>query len=186
MYKICKTEQSFKRQRLIEDILIQMMQKEHFSNIKISELCLKAEIPRKAFYRYFDTKEDVLYAIVDHALLDFVDYCNLKVKNEMLTNVKIMEDYYRFWKGKSSLIKALENSNSCSLLVERTVYLENNGIGNFPSRESNNNFDAHNVFSYTGLFSLMIAWLRTDSKTPEEMAELTVDLLTKPLYSKNK
>ena len=183
MYKVCKTQQSYQRQRLIEDVLIQMMQKEHFSNIKISELCQKADIPRKAFYRYFDTKEDVLYAVIDHTLLDFVSFSGENVRENIFTSVDVMEELYKFWSSHRELIRALETSNCVGLLVERAVFLEIYGEGNVISENYvNNELLERNVFAYTGVFSVMITWLRVNDKTPREMAEITVDLLTKPLF----
>lgn len=41
----------------------------------IMELCSWLDIPRKAFYRYFSSKEGALYALIDHTLMDFsVDF----------------------------------------------------------------------------------------------------------------
>ena len=183
MYKICKTQQSYQRQRIIEDVLIQMMLKEQFNTIKISELCEIAEIPRKAFYRYFDTKEDVLYAVIDHTLMDFANICGLTVTDKIFTDIDIMVKFYEFWKERSSFIKALENSNCSSLLVERTVFLEMNGVGNVINVHSiKDGLFERNVFAYTGIFSIMLTWLRTNDKTPREMAEITVGIMTKPLF----
>ena len=60
MYKICKTKQSADRQRYISDVLFKMLLRHSIDEISISSLCQKAKIPRKAFYRYFDTLEDVV------------------------------------------------------------------------------------------------------------------------------
>ncbi len=39
----------------------------------IMELCSWLDIPRKAFYRYFSSKEGALYALIDHTLMDLLD-----------------------------------------------------------------------------------------------------------------
>lgn len=70
MYKLCKIEESANRQRKIENVLIDMMQKQDFSKIKVNELCKRADIPRKTFYAYFDSKEDVLNALIEHTIYD--------------------------------------------------------------------------------------------------------------------
>ena len=64
MYKLCKIEKSANRQREVENMLMYMMEKQEFSKIKVSELCEKAKIPRKSFYVYFESKEDVLHALL--------------------------------------------------------------------------------------------------------------------------
>ena len=57
MYNLCKTEQSALRQRQIEDTLLSEMAVRRYEGISVSDLCQKSAIPRKAFYRYFSSKE---------------------------------------------------------------------------------------------------------------------------------
>ena len=54
MYKLCKTEQSVRRQREIENCLFDILKEKKYDEITITELCERMNIPRKAFYRYFD------------------------------------------------------------------------------------------------------------------------------------
>lgn len=60
MYKVCKTRQSAQRQRYISDVLFQMLRKNKLDDISICSFCRKAKIPRRTFYRYFDTLRDVV------------------------------------------------------------------------------------------------------------------------------
>ena len=53
MYKLCKSEQSARRQRELELGLLEAMQTQLYEDISISELCDRLAIPRKSFYRYF-------------------------------------------------------------------------------------------------------------------------------------
>ena len=85
MYKICKTEESSARQRSVEQTLQQMLLSRQIENISVSDLCMAAGIPRNSFYRYFDSCEDVLYALIDHTLLD------------------INEDVFLHWNGNPNL-----------------------------------------------------------------------------------
>ena len=57
MYKQCQTEQSTARQRQLEQGLLQIMQKRHYDEISVSDLCEELGIPRKSFYRYFASKD---------------------------------------------------------------------------------------------------------------------------------
>ena len=57
MYKFCKTEQSFQRQRELEQGLLAMMEHHRFEEISVSDLCDRLNIPRKSFYRYFSSKD---------------------------------------------------------------------------------------------------------------------------------
>lgn len=74
MYKICQTEKSLRRQRELENGFLDYLATVSFNQVTIAELCRHLQIPRKTFYRYFDTKEDILYALIDHRLADMDEY----------------------------------------------------------------------------------------------------------------
>ncbi len=75
MYKRCITEQSARWQRELEQGLLEIMATRRYEDITIMELCSWLDIPRKAFYRYFSSKEGAIYALIDHTLMDFsVDF----------------------------------------------------------------------------------------------------------------
>ena len=74
MYKLCKTEQSARRQRQLEDGLLAAMQNMRYEDISISDLCQQLGIPRKSFYRYFTNKEGALYGLLDHNLMEFESF----------------------------------------------------------------------------------------------------------------
>ena len=61
MYKICKTEESIKRQIEVETALYELLKKKDYVDITVTELCVAVNMPRKTFYRYFDEKTDEIY-----------------------------------------------------------------------------------------------------------------------------
>ncbi len=75
MYKKCKTLQSAQRQQHIIETLISLMQTNTYDEISVSTLCEHAEIPRKTFYRYFDSKEDLLQATLDSLRVNVSPIC---------------------------------------------------------------------------------------------------------------
>ena len=74
MYKYCATEESARRQRQLEQCLLELMLTENYPQITISQICDLAGISRKSFYRYFTSKEGCLYALLDHAVFDGASY----------------------------------------------------------------------------------------------------------------
>ena len=70
MYKTCHTEESTRRQRELEQGLLEAMGRQPYKKITLTELCRQLNVPRKTFYRYFPTKEDCLLALIDHTLSD--------------------------------------------------------------------------------------------------------------------
>ena len=85
MYKLCKTEQSAQRQRMLEQGLLKAMLTQHFDEISVSDLCDEIGIPRKSFYRYFSGKDGALYALIDHTLLTYDGFVLDGKRTETLT-----------------------------------------------------------------------------------------------------
>lgn len=73
MYKLCQSEKSYQRQRELELGLLQLMLKQDYADITVSQLCEYMDIPRKSFYRYFASKDGVLYALIDHTIVDYFE-----------------------------------------------------------------------------------------------------------------
>ena len=71
MYKLCKTEQSAKRQRDIENCLLELLSTRRYEDVTITEICEKMNMPRKSFYRYFDGKEGVMQSLIQHTMMDY-------------------------------------------------------------------------------------------------------------------
>lgn len=44
---------------------MELLQTRSFSQVRVSELCRRAGVPRKTFYRYFDSKEDIIRYLAD-------------------------------------------------------------------------------------------------------------------------
>lgn len=110
MYKMCKTEKSIERQKLFQTTLLEMMKKQTYQGITVTSLCKEMQIPRKTFYRYYDTLEDVLHLLLDDTVREAFLY--LEVKADLI-------GFYTYWKRKKSFLDVLERSGLSSLLVNR-------------------------------------------------------------------
>lgn len=186
MYKLCKTEQSAKRQREIENCLFDIMCVKDYDDITITEICDKMSMPRKAFYRYFDSKEDALMAMLDHSLSEYdgfsVDRSN--ETNRML--VSELEEYFIFWKQRRELLSALDRSSLLGVLTQRII--------NYPLKDRivtakflpNDNDKAREMifkFALSGLMNTMICWYQNGFKeSTREMAETSCRMLREPLF----
>ena len=186
MYKLCKTEQSAARQRAIEDALLKKMELVPFEAITITELCEKINIPRKAFYRYFDSKEDALYGAIFHTMCDYKPRRD-SVSSDGSFLIDELENFFAFWIEKKSVLDVLKKNNMFSILFEATVTFP---INDFITTEKFLPGDSHNMrirvfkFALSGLISLMIEWYGDGfTPAPREMAILSKRLLSNPLFS---
>ena len=187
MYKECKTEQSAKRQYEVEQAFLDLLLTKHYKEITVSELCTFADIPRKAFYRYFDDKEGVLRALIHHTLVRYGEF-SAKTTTARRTVTREIEQFFMYWKEETprKLLKALDGSDLLSELISTSIdfsssrLLNLNKFLNEEDREISNDMFC---FIITGLMALMLSWHREGyKKTTAEMASITCRLLTSPIF----
>ena len=187
MYKLCKTEQSAKRQREIEQGLFEMMKSTSYDNVTVSALCESMNIPRKAFYRYFDSKEDALRAFVDHTMFEFDSYTqseSAKGKRSLVAELKITFDY---WHERKDVLRAFERCGRLDIIFERAVrfpFADKITISRFLPEESDTEREWIFKFIASGITMMIFEWYRSGfSASSEQMAEIAKRIITKPLFS---
>mgnify|MGYP003299808584 CR=1 FL=1 len=77
MYKLCSTEKSAQQQRQLEQAFLTLLLQMPYDSIRISEVCRQAGCSRKVFYRLFESKTDMMMALIDHTLLDFEQHTGI-------------------------------------------------------------------------------------------------------------
>lgn len=184
MYKLCKTEQSAARQRELELALSSMMLLRRYEDISVSEFCNYAGIPRKAFYRYFSSKDGALYALIDHTMLEYEQFRTPHM-DEKRGSMESLECFFRFWHRQKPVLDSLENSGLSGVLLERSIEsIEKNtmlrklipGDSEFAQREILR-------FTVCGIMIMMVNWHHEGYReSPREMAELTRRMLNEPLF----
>lgn len=182
MYKLCKSEQSARRQRDLETGLLAAMGSQHYDSITVSSLCEQLNLPRKSFYRYFDSKEGAFHALLDHTLEDCI-----RLVDSSVTHRESLEQYFTFWLGQKPLLDALSRSGLSGEIVQRTTFMaiQDQGFAgrilrNFPETE----LEHAALFIISGLMALVLQWHHGGYRmTPAQMARSTVTLLTTPLLS---
>ena len=186
MYKLCKTEQSARRQRELEQGLLKAMEQYSYEEISISELCQSMDVPRKTFYRYFSSKDGALYALIDHTLMEYEEFERESHGLEKRTLQRDLERFFRFWQQNSSLIAALDKSGLSGVLFQRAVdyaLTEVTSMNRFLPDESRDVQNNAVMFAVFGLLSMVMRWHNDGYRTPvPELAEMAVRLLTRPLF----
>lgn len=186
MYKLCKTEQSTKRQREIENALLELMSKKQYPEISITELCEKLEMPRKTFYRYFDSKEDTLYALIEHTMSEYQSFPASPNQEGLRTLTGEIENYYKFWICHKPLLDALHKNDMLEKILEVSV--------SFPVKDmvslkkflpDDSEWAREKIFKFAvcGLCFQMLDWYKSGFKTSiADMARLSCRTLSKPLF----
>lgn len=185
MYKLCKTEQSASRQRELEQGLILLMNTIRYEEITVSDFCVHAGIPRKAFYRYFSSKDGALYALLDHTLMEYEAYEAPRVPGEEPTILRDLEQFFLFWQKQKPLLDALEHSGLSGILMERAISyaVRNPMLDRMLFMEDSKTRDHIVQFCICGLMVMMVNWHhRGFQESTLEMAQIAVRLVTQPLF----
>jgi len=187
MYKLCKTEQSARRQRELEQGLLAAMLTQHYDHISVSDLCDQMQIPRKSFYRYFSSKEGALHALIDHTLLEFEGFSATERTGEKRTYHSDLERFFRFWKLQRGLLDALSRSGISGTLVLRSIAHAVSDVGmpvRFLPQQERLAKEHATMFGVCGLMSMVLNWHNNGFILSEtQMASIAVELLTKPLFT---
>ncbi len=183
MYKVCRTEQSIQRQRNLEQGLLKMMLTGSYEDISISDLCDRMKIPRKAFYRYFSSKEGAVYALIDHTMMDF--YAVDDHGPDTGTPRGDLQRFFAFWYDNRFLLDALSRSGLTGVLTERALTLIRQE-GLMPKSKLAGGTvrqELEFTFALCGLMSMILRWHEMGFPiTAREMAETAMSMLSRPLF----
>lgn len=186
MYKLCKTEESARRQRQLEQGLLNMMQTARYEDITVSDLCQRMQIPRKSFYRYFSGKDGALHGLIDHTMMEYEAFSNDHQKGKKRNLQLELETFYEFWLDRRPLLDALQRSGLSGAMIERAVgYSVSDGV--FPARflpDEDMQMRRHVVmFAVCGMLSMVVRWhQRSYRESVTEMARITIRLINQPLF----
>ena len=185
MYKLCKTERSANRQRELEEGLLIAMESRRYEDISVSDLCAQMNIPRKSFYRYFDSKDGALHALIDHTLMEFESFDQIG-KGENRTAEGALESFFLFWTQHQRLLNALDHSGLSGVMIQRGIaqaLREGTAFQRLSPFDSKFVQEQATSFAVCGLMSMLVQWhLSGYQHTPQEMAEIAARLVTQPLF----
>ena len=183
MYKLCKTEESSKRQREVENVLLELMCEKRYEDISVSEICERANMPRKSFYRYFDGKDGAMQSLLYHTLIEF-DMVRLNSVDRKISEE--FESFFSFWKGKKDLIDAFHKSGFIGLLVESATSYAMEQFGDIEKYLSDSEVSEKIIayqFVICGLMTMMINWYRSGfMESIPNISRAATKIITRPLF----
>lgn len=177
MYTLCVTEKTAQQQRQFEQTLLQMLLVSEYDDVTISDLCRKAGLSRKIFYRLFERKADVLYALIDHTLMEASTY----IPDESV-GPGGLHQFFAFWRTQGDLLDVLQNINNSFILTDRAIrfVLNENAEVVHTFGADVGKFGLETIMFYlTGIFTLVLAWHKQGyNHSVDEMSELLMNLLS--------
>ena len=177
MYTLCTTEKTASQQKRFEQTFLQMLLESDYDTITISDLCRRAELSRKIFYRLFEKKADVLYALIDHTLLEGQTY----IPDDSVGPGELHR-FFAFWKSQKDLLDALLKHQNSHMLTDRAIrhiVRENSDIVHTFGADIGSFRMETILFYISGIFSLVLVWHQQGyDHSIDEMSQLLMDLLS--------
>jgi len=179
MYTRCASEKAAAQQRKFEECMLSMLKERLFEDISISELCRRTNLSRKTFYRLYEAKADVIYALIDHAILDSESFVP-----DVSVGPGDMHRFLAYWKSRRELLDVMKANRISSLLSQQAViHIMNEDpeiVRCFGADNSRYGRDSM-IFYVTGLFSLVLEWHNRDfAESIDEMSATLMRLITTP------
>lgn len=174
-----------KSRRAIRNTLFGLMSKKPLSKITVSEICARAEINRKTFYRHYRTIGDVIEELEDEILNEFSAIMRTGNKSVLdvgaaIRDISAMVERRRdFFAGLMKLNSDLFSNGKIKAMLCRMISVSLKNVGALDDEAT---LRAAAEFTVSGVLSLYAAWF--DNGCRDDLAFLTeasVKMTTKGL-----
>lgn len=179
MYKHCTTEESAQRQRQLEQCLLELMADTPYSGITIGQICQQAGVSRKSFYRYFDSKDGCLHALLDHVIIGGYTYY-MTDSDTIYEDLSLCVRFFEYWQQQTQLLDVLERNNQSLLLAQRMVRYLLEGEPEYAHFMGIPPSDVmeHVVYTVSGTMGMVLAWHHAHyPKTAAQMGNILYRLM---------
>ena len=90
MTALCHTEAAIQKKAHMETSLLNLMTQRPYQDITVTDICREANVPRRTFYHYFGSKEDVLEFMIEMLM----QQCFLGVEFDIRLGREHMEESF--------------------------------------------------------------------------------------------
>ncbi len=161
------------------DALLDLMNRYEYDAITISQICRKADLSRRTFYRLYHCKEDML---IEKCTLLMAEYRDLLYRDSPISYIDMASTYFEFCYLHRDFFIQLKKSN---LLSKIFFVIEES----FPElcgslQRSDNSICQSkalryiNSYSIGGLNNMLLQWIRQDmDATPKELLAALTEFL---------
>jgi Transcriptional regulator len=154
----------------ILEAFIQLIHTISYNKITITSICEKAGVPRSTFYRYFNTKEDILEDYIQY----FFETMSYELKQySHITVEDFIKLHFSFFKDNSSYFKALKKIHCEYIFFD---YISNEQLYYNFHGDNKNNVLYHAIFFTSIIFNWVIS---QNQPSIEYMSHLVMNLLSK-------
>lgn len=165
--------------------LFDLLQNRDYHAITIAQITDKAGLGRRTFYRYFQTKDEVIKytteLLMDELALTFME-------NHVDSLYSVAVSYFQFWENYVDVLLLLEKARLLHFIEESLPSLIHKAAqktGHYPQELSQEEIALIReqskyefAFKLAGFWSVTLVWCsEKNRKTPAEMATLIAEML---------
>lgn len=175
------------RQKLA-DALVELCEEKSYYDITIEEICKRAQLYRSTFYRYFETKDEMLRQI-EHEYVEETRSLTKSLENfhynaseeEMLLFRKELTADMEYHRANAKLCRMLLSPAGDLYFRQRMTAsigeaVEKN-FRRFGNPTNSSDFRYLINFFASGFISTIYEWLQKDDKTPEQIADFLLAMI---------
>ncbi|WP_028562664.1 TetR/AcrR family transcriptional regulator [Paenibacillus pinihumi] len=158
--------------RWLCEAMLELLKEKPYHQITVTEICQKADLVRKTFYRHFTCKESVLVAIMDMMYEEFNDY----VQDHRIEPYDIPLAYFTYWEKHKFFLKMAVENQMFSLINDQYIRYLEAMEPMFGGEVITNELEKEymRIMVAGGLWNMLRTWVvRGCVETPEEMARMT-------------
>lgn len=156
MYKPQSSLTAVETQDKLCAALLKLLRHNTLKDVKISVLCQKAGVSRNAFYRNFETIDDILVYHADKVCIEMSEYLNSLTSKSMES---FISGFFKFWYAHKDDLELFFQNNISNLLIERIS--ENLELClSLPTQKPSPNPIKGYVFLASGMIGVLYTWIR--------------------------
>ncbi|TKZ35925.1 TetR/AcrR family transcriptional regulator C-terminal domain-containing protein [Brachyspira catarrhinii] len=178
-------------QKLLEDSLGALLEEKSFEEIRVMDICSKANIHRSTFYTYYNDKYELLKSKLDKYEAKFLEFLRkYKIEGKLVdSHVDIMIEILKYFYFNKKYLKVIfQNNREGSIIKILQKYLEAyiiEGVKDMKQIRSGRPYMVEIMGSfYSGAFISVIGeWILKDCYiTPEELSQYISDIIMQKVF----
>lgn len=161
--------------RLLQQALVELLQKEHLSAVTVTALCAAADVNRSTFYSHYADLDAVLDD-VEAAFLSHVSY--ITGARDRRQRWRQMYEYMRYvQQHKSTLLVLLQNGRLVDKIAETSMELYRRKLVG-ERGQSEAQFRLQLQYHVAGTYQMLSYWLQHEEVySIEQVTDLLIDLV---------
>lgn len=163
--------------RCIAEALITLMEEKEFQKISITEICEKSGYSRMAYYRNFQSKDDILIVYMQILADQFRQDVVTKMPQADSRSYEILLYAFRYFGNYHRFVECLASAHLSSVLQFGLNYY----MDTYLAGSGADMAKRYSLYYYAGgIFNLFSIWIANGMKeTPEEMAHIVFERMHK-------